>query len=329
MSSDPDETVRLPAPRAIAPSPGAKPAGLRPVPSRRGLLLGGALLILLGGGGAAWYVLQGRPAPEIAAPPAPVIPVPAPATPAPSLAVPAFATRDRDAILRWQPEVPTFVRLAERPAIFVLAFPDHATQGRMLNRVAALIEKSRAPRDRVLHARELRDIIAADGANPDTYYSGHDYALEDVERFFALAATNDVPLNAEERWLLAQIPAIRASGGTGPLALISVPNEGADFDAASRRAVLDHEICHGLFFTDPAFAVRVVNAWRTTFTEAERAAFRAFLAREGYDTTNESLMANEAMAYLSCTPDPRFFDPRRDVGLDPATAARLRDAMRP
>ncbi|WP_376099431.1 hypothetical protein ACE7GA_11330 [Roseomonas sp. CCTCC AB2023176] len=281
---------------------------------------------MIAAGGGAWFVL--RPVSDTVSLPEAAAPVPGPSEGPPALAVPRFALRDRAAILAWQPEVPTLARFAERPSVFLLALPDLGTQGRMLNRMAALVEKARAPRDRVLTDRELAAAIAADNERPETYYYGHNYALADMERFFAMAASGDIALNAEERWLLAQMPAIRAAGGTGPLALISLPNEGPDFDADSRRSVLEHEFGHGVFSTDPAYAAQVIRVWREVFTTAERAAFRAFLSREGYDTANETLMANEAYAYLLHTPDRRFFEPRRDVALDDVAVERLRAALR-
>jgi hypothetical protein len=55
---------------------------------------------------------------------------------------------------------------------------------------------------------------------------------------------------------------------------------------------------------------------------------RHFLARDGYDTRQEDLMANEAMAYLLYTPDRRFFDPLRDLGWSESQALRLRSMLR-
>jgi hypothetical protein len=91
--------------------------------------------------------------------------------------------------------------------------------------------------------------------------------------------------------------------------------------------VLRHEIGHGHYFTIPGFAEHVHAVWRHRFSEAERAAFRAFLAREGYDPTNEDLLANETMAYLLFTPDPRFFAPAM-VGLAEPAIRRMRDLLR-
>jgi hypothetical protein len=236
---------------------------------------------------------------------------------------------ERAAVLDWRPVETTLVRMADRPAVFLIAFPDMRQQGRMMNRIAALVEKARTPRDRVLDDASLAAAIAAEGEDPDTYYYGHNYTLADVERFFAIARASGVALNAEEGWLEARLPMMRAAIGNGPGAIITLPGEDNRFDASARRAVLEHESGHGRFFTDAPFADHVMRAWREVFTEADRAAFRRFLASEGYDTTNELLMANEAMAYLLFTPDARFFDPARDLQMDPVSAERLRAAMRP
>ena len=71
-----------------------------------------------------------------------------------------------------------------------------------------------------------------------------------------------------------------------------------------------------------------MRVWETSFTEAERTAVRRFLLAEGYDTAQEEMMANEAMAYLLYTPDRRFFDPARDLGWSDAQADRLRNLLR-
>ncbi|WP_338663945.1 hypothetical protein VQH23_02015 [Pararoseomonas sp. SCSIO 73927] len=274
--------------------------------------------------------LQAPGAPSTQAPVAPSTQAPealhAPAPP-PGLA-PAFPAMEREALLRWQPAETTIVRLADLPAVFLIAFPNLGRQGRMMNRIAAFVEKARAPRDRVLDDAALAAAIAAEGQTPETYYYGHDYALADMERFFSVARATGIALNPEERWLEARMPALGAGARDVPRAVITLPAEGGGLDASARRAVLEHEAGHGLFFTDPAFAARVTRVWRETLTEAERDAFRRFLGAEGYDTSLEWLMANEAMAYLIFTPDPRFFDPARDLGMAQGAAERLRAAMR-
>ncbi|MBL6456905.1 hypothetical protein JMJ55_16330 [Belnapia sp. T6] len=287
-------------------------------PSRPRPALPRALAVLLGIGavaGLTWYWTGPTP------PPAPP-PVAAPA-PAPRAAIPLVAEADLAALL---PERPALVRLAENPRVFLLLFPDLNLQAAALNRVAALVEKAGLPRDRLLDPAELEAAIARSGDTPATWYLGHDYRAADLARFFALAERDRVPLNEAELWVRDQLALASAEAGAGPLALISAAAPGPQMDAAMRASVLRHEIGHGHYFTLPGFAEHVRQVWREGFSEAERDGFRSFLTREGYDPTNEDLLANEAMAYLLFTPDPRFFSPDQ-VGLPPAVVERLRGLM--
>ena len=81
----------------------------------------------------------------------------------------------------------TVFRFADNPAILVLDFASLHEQGKMLNRVAAFVEKARLPHDRVLTDSELNAAIQAKGDTVETYYFGHDYAAASLARFFALA----------------------------------------------------------------------------------------------------------------------------------------------
>lgn len=328
---DPDATIRLERP-AAAPRP-ARAAPPRSAGARHlwPALLAGVMAALIGAGVAGWFWLRPEPAPILAEPPpkpeppAVVRPAPPPAAP-PVSRLPQLAAAE--AIHAHRAAGPTLFRLAENPRVFVADFPGLAAQGAAFNRVAALIEKAGQPRDRVLDDAALAAAIARSGDTPDTYYYGHNYRGRDLERFFALAARDDVALTPEEEWLRAQVVRIRALLPAGEdFAMISVPGLEPRVDEAMRRAILHHEIGHGHFFTTPAFAAHVAQVWREVFTEQERARFRAFLEREGYDPSLEEVMMNEAMAYLIFTPDPRFFTPAH-AGLDDARAGALREALR-
>ena len=296
-----DDTLRLPPPAA-------------PPPRRRpGVWIAAALAVTLAGiGGAAWVLSGPAPAPATA-----VVPPPRPAV--------ALATEAALAALL--PERPLLRRLAENPRVFVLVFPDLALQGAALNRAAALIEKAGLPRDRLLDAAELAAVIARSGDTPATWFLGHDYRAADLARFFALAERDRVGLGEAELWVRDQLALAMAEAGPGPLALVSIAGPGPQMDAAMRATVLRHEIGHGHYFTIPGFAAHVHGVWQHRFTEAERAAFRGFLGREGYDQTNDDLMANETMAYLLFTPDARFFAPAM-VGLSEQAVERLRGLLR-
>jgi hypothetical protein len=228
---------------------------------------------------------------------------------------------DEDAILALRPAAPMLLRLASENRVFVLVFPDLASQAAAMNRVAALVEKAGFARDRLATAEELAGAIAARGDTPATWYLAHDYDAADLTRFFRLAAAGPLPLTAAEDWLRLQLPPLHDAAGAEGFALLTLTATGTD--EVMRAAVLRHEVSHGRFFTRPAFAARVLALWREGLSAEERAAFTAYLQREGYDIGNERLMANEAMAYLAFTPDTRLFTPEA-LGFSTDRAAALR-----
>ncbi len=326
---DDDATVVL-----HRPPVGAK----RPSPSRRGLLAWIAALVLALGavGGAAWLWLERAPPP----------PAPAPVAEAPAPPPPLDPSRLADAatILAHRASDLTVFRLADNPRILVFDFPSLAEQGRMMNRLAALVEKEGLPRDRVLSDAELARAIAARGETEETFYFGHNYRVTHIARFFALAARDGVKLNEAER----RLAAILADTGVAPLgpdglprpaveaAVISLsavenphppPDGRVAVDASVRASILRHELSHGEFFTNPGFAGHVARWWRERLTEAERVAFRRFLAEGGYDPAEEEIMMNEAMAYLMHTPDPRFFNAAA-IGVTEAALEDMRRRLR-
>ena len=351
---DDDATVVMPPPgragQAARPAPAVAAA-----PRRRWPWLLGGLLVAGGAGGLAVALLRPAPPPAVA----PVVPAPRPAAPAavpapkpvapqaapvppasqaPQAAppVPAFALRSADAagILADPATRLTIFRFAPEPSVVVLDFPTLDQQGQMLNRVAALVEKARLPRNHVLTDAELATAIRESGDTAATYYYGHDYPVAALVRFFALADQEHVALDPEEerlRALMRQLgwfaPGAPNSGVRG--ALISLPRPGADPDitAPMRAAILQHELSHGAFFAEPAYAAYVKQFWLTALTAAERAAVRKFLGSEDYDTADEALMYNEMQAYLMFTYDPHFFLPS-NIGMTPARRAELQVEFR-
>ena len=225
------------------------------------------------------------------------------------------------------PAALTVLRFNYNPSIIVLDFPTLAEQGRMLNRLAAMVEKAGVPHDRVLDDTALTAAILASGATPDTYYYGHDYRAADVNRFFAVADRDHVMLDADEE----RLRGIVARASVEPFgfgALISLPRADAanQVDAAARVAILHHELSHGEYFTNATYAAFVRTIWFSVLTESERAAFRTYLADEGYDPALEDLMMNEMQAYLMHTPDRRFFDPDK-LGIPAGRLDQIRESF--
>ena len=257
--------------------------------------------------------------------PAPPVVAPFP-PPAPSF---KLLVGDETAIAAHSADDLTVFRFAAAPSIVVLDFPTLLSQGKTLNRVAALIEKAGQPHDRVLTDAELETAVKAHGDTTATYYYGHDYTAAALARFFALADRESVKLSADEerlRTLLIQLGWL-SPGAQG--ALISVSRAGADADItpATRAAILHHELSHGAFFTDAGYAAYVRGFWQTTLSAKERAALRHFLTADGYEPGDEDLTVNEMQAYLIFTHDHDFFD-IAEIGLTRSRRAQLEAAFR-
>lgn len=222
------------------------------------------------------------------------------------------------------PAVRTVIRFASNPAVLVIDFPTLAEQGRMLNRLAAWAEKAGVAHDRVPSEEVMAAAIAASGTTADTYYYGHDYSAAAVARFFALAAEEHMALRPEEEDLRRiTVRAAAEPAGFGAVITIVRADAANQVTAQARATILRHELSHGEYFTDPAYAAAVTHFWEAVLTGPERAAFRRYLAQEGYDPALEDLMRNEAQAYLMHTADPAFFDPAR-LGIPPGRLSQLR-----
>ncbi len=302
--------------------------------------LGPALLLLLallaaGAGLASWWL---RPAPLAAADSAA----------APGLVVPPRSAAQRVELR--QLSLPDLLaghsndwrlaRLQEYPEVLVIEFPDLREQGAAMNRLAAFVQKAGAPRDRLLDDRELAELIAASGDNSQSFYQGHDYTAQDLARFVMKARLQGLLLNAQEQRLQAELQAAgllaaagaAAAGAGAPQAVITFtatqpddPSTPVDegVDALRREAVLRHEMSHGRFYTRAAYREHCWRFWRETLSEAQREQLRRFLASQGYDRSDESLMVNEAQAFLMNTPDARAFSAAA-VGMSDEELASLR-----
>jgi hypothetical protein len=235
----------------------------------------------------------------------------------------AIVPADETAVLNAPQDRLGVFRLTHAPAVLVLAFPSLHEQALTLDRVGAFVEKAGMPHDRVMPDAELQTRIRQAGESFDSFYYGHDYRAADLARFFASASADGVKLDREERALkgLLQRQGMLRAGVVG--AVISVPPVSADppVDAAERATILRHEVSHGVYFTDPAYAGYTQHFWSDVMTGGQRDAFRKMLGGEGYDTSNDDLMCNEMQAYLAHTPDRRFFNPT-GLGIDAADLRR-------
>jgi len=282
-----DDTVRV------------RPAAVRPKPPLKFLFLAGAAALVIAGAATGALVFRGS------APPA--IPI---------------DTESEAQIDATQPCTTKISYFAADPAIVVIDFASLTEQGLTLDRVAALIEKARLPRDRVLGDVELNQAIYDCGDTIESYYYGHDYKAADLAKFFSLAAAENIQLNPHELWLKSLLTQLGwlTPGANG--AIITLPAAIPPIDQHMRAVILHHEISHGAFYTLPAYAAYATSFWNS-LTPQDRAAFTRFLGSEGYDTTNTNLMLNETQAYLIFTRDKLFFNAAA-VGMTEAQIDTLR-----
>lgn len=234
--------------------------------------------------------------------------------------------------------VQVFAYPGQQP-IFIIDFPTLAAQGRMFNRIVALVERMGVGRARVLDDQELAQFIRSVGKTELTFAYGNDFLVSELVVFFNLAEYGNIALTAEERALrafLVEQRLIRERFGflqaVRPNAVIlSIPKEksGGDEPAVSalaRQTILMHELSHAEFYTNPLYRAWCRTFWRKVLTERQRSALRTFLAKSGYDPDNEELMINEAQAYLLYTPDPRAFNARM-AGLTEQEIGEMRAAF--
>lgn len=203
-------------------------------------------------------------------------------------------------------------RLRHNPRLWILEFPDLRIQGAALNRVAALIERQAASKERILTETEMTELITqSNQGDAEHFFLGHDYRLDDLARFFSLAQRDGVMLNPAEQGLLTLLRGLAlmepsASGAwqiEGPeLAVVTLaaasatpsPHHVSPFE---RLATLRHELSHGEYFTNPHYRAYCQRFW-TARSESERTAIVRGLTQLGYDPASPDLMANELQAFL-------------------------------
>jgi hypothetical protein len=276
----------------------------------------------------------------VATPAAPALTATPPPTPTTTPTSPARVA-DLDELLQAPPSTQLrWVRFKANRGIVVIEYPNLQEQGLAMNRLAAMFEKRTARRDRVPSDAELAALLRRSGDSVASFYQGHDYPAAKVARFFSLAETQRMILNARELQLRALVLEAglmtrSPSGGfqaAGTQAVVSFtgvqpddPATAADeqVDGVRREAVLRHELSHGEFFTNPAYRAHCIEFWRQGLREPERRLFSAYLKGLDYNPSDEELMANETQALLMHTPDGRAFN-AANLGIGEAALAQLK-----
>lgn len=242
-------------------------------------------------------------------------------------AVPIEVASARE-ILMAHAATPTVFRLEAEPRVIVLVVPTRHQEHRMLARADYLLEKAGAPRERALGDAELAAIRRTTTQPRDAAAYAHTYRAADLARLFRVMREGGIAPNPEERWLRRLLGELHWLSARASGALVALPGPGAapDLEHGMRAALLEHEFARAAYLTIPAYAVYAQRFFYHDLTSFERASFRRFLAKRGYDTSLADLVVNETQAYLVSTPDPRSWN-AAELGLAPRRLRALHCAF--
>lgn len=191
----------------------------------------------------------------------------------------------------WRTEDWEVFRWTAFPRVLIFDTASYGIQEMLFRRLAYFVEKA-----------GFRGRVHSDAKLAGRYgYNAHDYAADDIARFFTEAHRDRVALNDAEiklRDLLAAEGMIRATDGAweaGSGAVLSISRASPP---TLRKLLLRHEAAHGLYFVQPEYRRWVTSLWQE-IGEPARVAWRAYLSTLGYDSSWEKLMMNEFQAYLA------------------------------
>jgi hypothetical protein len=193
-----------------------------------------------------------------------------------------------------RPELEVY-RWPELPGFLILDTRDYATQQRMFHRLAFFVEKA----GYVGRVADYDEIALLRG------YNAHDYYNEDIVRFIEAAERQGIPLLPEETELMAllevngafrrRVDRLEARRG----GVLSVSRESGP---SLRRLHLHHELTHGVFYADTAYAAACRSAWARLAPDT-RQFYRLFLAWQQYDVSDAYLVVNEFQAWTLHNPE--------------------------
>jgi hypothetical protein len=182
--------------------------------------------------------------------------------------------------------------------IFYIEFHTAAVQSESLDRMGIFVESDRY-HGKILAPQLMRKL------DEEALFDGHDYAIEDMARFYSLASRYAIRLHPMEihiRELLIRLGVLAEMNGSyvakRTAALLSAVR-GMDerYGAGTRRWVLDHEFRHGFYFVKLKDEVHEI--WDDMLSRSEREIIATTLRRTAhYNPEDESLMEREFHAMV-------------------------------
>jgi len=224
----------------------------------------------------------------------------------------------------------TLYRYSINPDVYILDFPSLYIQGRSMNRIMALIEDARAPKDRVLSEFEFEKFLKTHALSTEGFNLGHDYTSHHLTRFFTLTEQHGIALRPEEKQLKALLLEhglinndLTSVSEQDTKVIISITQQTIEFDKNNkeinvtldmRKSVIRHELSHGEFFSNPSYREYSENFWNNEIPDYLRSRIGRFLTDLGYDISDKTLTINEMQAFLFHTDHELIFS-AQDIGI--------------
>lgn len=217
----------------------------------------------------------------------------------------------------------TIWNLKSNPNVYVFDIPGLSTQGRTFNRVTHFTEQAifSSGYPRVYSNTELAEYFDSVKRTQANFAFGHDTLVSELVQFFNLAEKDKVELYPEEialRDFLLEKGLMRFWRGfyqaqQPGVVLLSIPQLQAkkadepQVTELARRAVFNHELSHGEYFTNEYYANYCRKFWNESLSDKQRKLFTDFLSSHNYNTNYPDLVVNEMQAYLIYTADQNSF----------------------
>ena len=239
-----------------------------------------------------------------------------------SLAI-EVATGDVNDIFNNKSEQLTVWNLKSNPNVYVFDVPGLITQGRTFNRLTHFTEQAvfSSGYPKVYTNAELAEYFDSVKRTQANFAFGHDALVSELMQFFNLAEKDKVELYPEEialRDFLLEKGLLRFWRGfyqavQPGVVILSIPQLQAkktdepQVTELARRAVFNHELSHGEYFTNEYYANYCRKFWNESLSDKQRKSFIDFLSGHNYNTYYPDLVVNEMQAYLIYTPDQNSF----------------------
>jgi len=139
--------------------------------------------------------------------------------------------------------------------------------------------------------------------------SGSDLKISDVAKFFSEAKKKNIALNPIEERIKSELLNVHLLNQISNGYEVSKTAAILFTSQEAKPAVLEHELNHGLYFTDGTYSDAVLASWKSLNNEEKALVKKTISACSKYDLSDDDLVAREFVAYFRDLPTLKTFLP--------------------